>query len=365
MILVLSLARAHACAMMVPAAGSLAASDAQRALFELGADAITVTYEATYAGNAADFAWVIAVPGAIETVAEGDADLLGELRAMSEPEVFVEPADQGQASGCGCMETEYDGARSMDAEAGGDNALGGVEVTATGYAGDYEYVTLRAADADALVQWLDEHGYDSTLIAPAVATYVADPLDYEFVAVQLRPDVAETGEGGVALDPLEIRYGLAADGALHASFPARMGASGTVEEVRTEWYVLAGGTAALGGWTTPGNSNVDSDGDYDIVIPDYEDPAGAYAGMLRELGQSGPVAWTTFSGAYGQGLWLTRFDAIVAPATNSVDAEFVDSGAQEQVRTSIHVMPEADYEAMVAALLPLGVGLLGWKRRRL
>jgi hypothetical protein len=201
------------------------------------------------------------------------------------------------------------------------------------------------------------------MLAPAVTTYVADPLDYEFVAVRLRPVVAETAAGGVDLDPIEIRYGLAADGAMHASFPARMGQSSTLEEARTEWYVLATGPVDVSGWTA--EPNLGAEDGHDLEIPDYEDPAAAYADMLRELGRTGTVAWTTFSGAYGEGLWLTRFDAIVAPAAQVVDAEFRVSGSsQEGARTIIYVMREEDYEAEYAALLPLGLVVMGWRRRR-
>lgn len=87
--------------------------------------------------------------------------------------------------------------------------------------GDYTYTTLAASDADGLIDWLTEHGYDVSLLADAVAGYVADPLDYEFVAVQLRPDVPALTEGGCVLQPLAITYGAAADGELHAVFPAK------------------------------------------------------------------------------------------------------------------------------------------------
>ncbi len=357
---------ALACGGFVPTEGALAASSAQRALFDLGADAVTVTYDARYAGNAADFAWVIAVPGPITDVAEGDAELLADVERASAPQVEVDPAVYEE--GCSCAPQT-----KGDAGGGFSNDDAGVVVTGSGFAGNLAYTTLAASDADSLAVWLDEHGYDTSYIGSAIEQYVSDPLDYEFVAVQLRPDTPETPEGGVLLDPLRITYGAAADGALHLVFPAMLGRSSTVETVRTEMYVLATGTATLGGgWEAPANPPETEEDPWDLVLPDYASPDGAYYSHLLSLGGEERQMWMAYAGAYATDAgerWLTRYDAIVYPATNTVDPVFTDSGERTEASTLIYVMEEAaferSYDTGTAWLLPLGLlAGVGLRRRR-
>lgn len=372
--MILTLALVHsalACGGFVPQAGKLAASDAQQALFDLGADRITVTYRARYEGNAADFAWVLAVPGGIATVEEGDGDRLDALLEASAPTVEVDPAiDDDSSGGCGCGAS--DGALKNDGVGGGRGDTG-VTITGGGYAGDYEYTTLAATDADALGTWLDEHGYDTTLIAAAIAEYVADPLDYEFVAVQLRPDVETTPEGGVVLEPLAITYGAASDGQLHAIFPAKLGQSSTVSTVRTELLVLGTGTATLSGWEAVANPDEKDGHAWDVAGPDYVDGAGLYTQLLLHHGTTQRKAWEAFAGSVSDGgseRWLTRYDAMVTPATNSIDPEFADGTSQTEATTVIYIQDETTFQEELTAseeYYIAGIGMLGfagWLRRR-
>lgn len=359
-----------ACGGFVATEGALAASDAQQALFDLGGDGISVTYRARYAGNAADFAWVIAVPGQIAEVVEGDPDLLDEIERASAPVVEIDPA-VNEGPGCGCLQQANLSDRSKG-EAGGFGGDTGVVVTGEGFAGDFAYTTLSATDADSLATWLTDRGYDITLIENAIAAYVDDPLGYEFVAVQLRPEAPETYGGGVSLAPLRIRYGAASDGALHATFPARLGKSSTVETVRTEIFVLGAGTAELGGgWSAPENPD---DGEYDLVGADYWDPSGMYRGFLQRLGGEERQMWRAYAGPWtsddGASRWLTRYDAVVFPATNTVDPVFTDSGDQTQAATVIYLQEESAFErehGSDTAWLLVPIGLLagvGLRRRR-
>ncbi|MDP2308915.1 MAG: DUF2330 domain-containing protein [Pseudomonadota bacterium] len=357
---------ALACGGFAPQEGALAASDAQQALFDLGTHSITVTYRAHYQGNAADFAWVVAVPGGIGVVAEGDADKLDAIALASAPQVEIDPASS-EGSGCACINSSY----GLGDKGGGDNfGDTGVVVTGSGLAGNYTYTTLAASDADGLVTWLTDHGYDVSLIEDAIAGYVADPLDYEFVAVQLAPDAPETAENGVDLAPLSITYGIASDGALHAIFPAKLGASSSVEQVRTEIFVLGEGTATLSGWEAVANPDLTEGNTWDAVGADYWDPAGIYTHHLLGYGGAERRMWLAYAGSYDAGdgaRWLTRYDAIVFPSTNSVDPVFTDSTERTPASTVIFLMNETEYERdfpgdtafMVVGLL----GLLSWRRK--
>jgi hypothetical protein len=353
----------------VPQAGSLTSSDAQQVLYVLGTDEISATYQARYSGNAADFAWVIAVPGEVIAVEEGDADLLLALQAHSAPQVVVDPASGEGGGGCGCGEAAGkggDAANSLDVRGGGDT---GVTVQGTGFAGDYEYTILGATEADALGTWLDEHGYDSSLIAPAIATYVADPLDWAFVAVRYAPD-AVGDQSNVQLDPLRIRYGAAADGALHAIFPGMLGGSSSAERVLTEAWVVSDSRAALGGgWSAPANPDEKGGNDWDVAAVDYGSATAAWHALLLAHGDTARGMWMTWSGPY-EGRWLTRYDAYVDPAVYTSDPVFTESGDEVEASTVIFMMAEPAWEEKYTgeeAVLAVGVGFVGlaaWRRRR-
>jgi hypothetical protein len=362
------LPEAQACGGFAPQEGSLVSSDAQQALFDTRTPGeIAVTYRARYNGDAADFAWVIAVPGTITEVVEGDAAWLDTLLEASAPQVEVDPAiaeAEAESGRCGCGAVK--GGMSDSALGGGDS--NGVTITGQGFAGNLSYTTLAATDADGLSTWLTEHGYNASMLQGAIDAYVADPLDYEFVAVQIAPEYLTVE--GVVLDPIEIHYGPAADGALHAIFPARLSQSSTVETIHTELLVLGAGTAALSGWSAPENPDRAGGHSYDVVGPDYEDPSGLYWEHLYTLGGDQPVAWQAASRDYsneGGAAWLTRYDAVVAPSTNTIDPVFTDTGEGVESSTVIYLMEESAYEAEYTGLLLLPGGLLGLaalRRRR-
>lgn len=381
--LLLHVNSAWACGGLVPAtisSGSLtAASDAQQALFRVGETELSVEYRVKYQGDADDFAWVIAVPGAVVAVEEGSEESFLAVMDASAPTVktVTYDADEGDDGGgiFGCR-------GGLKGDAGGRNVedsggLGGgigVTVEGSGYAGAFEYTILSASDADGLATWLTDRGYDISLAADAIAAYVADPIGFQWVAVRLQPDLAETPEGGVLLSPLRVRYGAADDGALHLSFPARMGASAMVPETRLELYVLGAGLAEPGnGWTTP--ENVEEGGDTgwwgtpDISGGLNDDPAVLYDAKLREVGGASRGLWTTYADAYtdpvtGQEGVLTRLDTLIDPATQTSDIQLTVSEDTSPRTTVIQLTGTASASAAPLALMGL-FGLLAAGLRRL
>jgi len=302
-------------------AEALAASDAQQAIFEVGADQVVVEYRAHYDGNAADFGWIIPVPGPVSDVAEGDAGRFDALAELTAPQVnyWVAPEDDDGSGGCGCLPGRaLKGGDNFDSAAGGDRL--GVHVVGSGYAGDFQYTILDASDATALTTWLDAHGYDTTYADAPIAAYVADPVGFQWVAVQLTPDTPTTPEGGVNLAPLRITYGASGDGVLRPLFPARMGSTIQLPQVRNEMYVLGDTPFTVGnGWV--------ANEDFHLYVEEGGDPELAYEGLLLSVGGSQQGAVTVWRDVYDQSgptpVWLTRFDAVVAPGTYTTDMSFV------------------------------------------
>ncbi len=337
----------------------IAASDAQQALFEIGDESVRVTYRVRYVGDADDFAWIIPVPGEVQSVEEGSDSMLDMLSTATAPLVEWDAPDAEQESGgCSCL------AQDMSLKSGSDRGnftdSGSVDVLGEGFAGDYAYQVLSATGAGAMSGWLAENGYDGSISADQVAAYENDALGFVWIAVTLRPDVPVTAEGGVVLKPLAITYGAAADGAVHALFPSRMGASTQLSEIRNEIFVIAENRVkAAGGWTSDDNL----DEGFDVEGQEGDDPDELYDALIRSQGTSKGL-WTTWGGtnddlATG---YITRLDTLVAPGTNTSDLVLEDAGDQPVVRTLIY-MPQAYDTGYGALVAPLALAL-GWKLRR-
>jgi hypothetical protein len=297
----------------------------------------------------------------VEAVDEGSEERFAALRSATAPKVLYYAEDDDDSSiGCGCAGSDAalkGGGRSDTA-----NAFG-VDVVASGYAGSFQYTVLEASDADALVSWLQERGYDTSVSAPSIAAYVEDEVPFAFVAVQLAPDAPTTPEGGVALNPLRIRYSAGADGALHLTYPARMALTSMLPEVRTELYVLGSGRAMLGGgWTEEPRD----DGEVQLEARTFEQGAeDAYADHLRSVGGTNARMFPVSGGMVQDSVlgttYVTRFDAIVTPATNTADATFTVGSETPQFSTSV-IVDDPSVDTAGVWLLPLGLG--GWTLRR-
>ena len=167
------------------------------------------------------------------------------------------------------------------------------------------------------------------------------------------------------VDPLAITYGAGDDGAMHALFPATLGVTSSVEYVRTEIFVLGSGTATLSGWEAVPNPDTDPG---DAVAPDYIGGESMYQSLLLSHGDTERKMWLAWSGAYTTSAgdrWLTRYDAMVTPATNTIDPVFADSSKKTEAETILYVMEEGAYEEAYPAGAWGVLALLGlWGARR-
>ncbi len=351
----------------------VAASDAQQAILSRESDTVaSASYRANVQGDAEDFAWIIPVPGPVLAVEAGNAQLFKVLEQATAP-VWERalPEDDAGFTGFGCG-----GASKGDAALGSADVAdrgNGVDIVAEGFAGDFQYTVLEADQADGLVAWLTEHGYDTSVSAPAIARYVDDPaIAYRWVAVQLRPDAAQVGED-LVLTPLTVRWGTDEGQPLVVSYPSRMASTSMLDEVRTTLFVTGMGTPSLtNDWAVAASLLVW--GDYDVVADSAEDdPAELFSTLLRANGGVARTYWRTWAGTPsdvtdfgGTGLadpgFVTRFDGIHAPASQLTDVTFVP-GDQVWDRTFI-LLPAEEASADAAFALPLGLLGFAWRRRR-
>jgi hypothetical protein len=142
-----------------------------------------------------------------------------------------------------------------------------------------------------------------------------------------------------------------------------MALTSMLPEVRTELYVLGAGRATLGGgWAEEPRD----DGEVQLEARTFGQGAeDAYADHLRSVGGSiarmFPVSGGMVQDTVLGTTYVTRFDAIVTPATNTADATFTVGSETPEFSTSVIVdAPSVDTAGVW--LLPLGLG--GWMLRR-
>ncbi|MFZ5477637.1 MAG: DUF2330 domain-containing protein [Myxococcota bacterium] len=328
---------------VAPPAGS-ARSDTQEAIFTPGADSVRVDYRVLYDGDTETFGWIIPVPGAFVSLADGDSDDFSEIRDATMPLEDMEERERGCAP----------------ATKGGDlSDSGGVDVVATGFTGTYAYTALDATSSDALLAWLSDNGFDVGPNGPAIDAYVAEG-GWQFVAISLTKEVEATvadtgGELQYEVPPVSIVY----EGT-RVVYPARMGAGSTTSTMHTIVYVKGDQRAHVSGW-----------GEEEIVeVRDAgEDPGyvsgelwySALAGVGSEM-KFGVIFAGVAGAGEGDGEWVTRFETLAPPDVMDADATFTLDGGTAEMRTLVTNKGEG-CGGSEAALFLLAPGLLLRRRR--
>jgi hypothetical protein len=344
-------APAFPCAGIFHAAGKLAESDSQEVILEQLSDGVRVHYSVVYDGDSADFGWVIAVPGAVSALADGDIVLFDDVRNYTAP--TVEWYSDYASSGCGCFGASKGGdALNADTAEGRAN---GVTILAEGFTGTYDYTLLAATDASELTDWLDDNGWSAGGAESEFAAYVAD--GWQFAALKVTPDEADTPEDGRSLPPVMIDY----QGDL--AFPARMALSSPLDAQRTTIYVLGDQAARVSdGWGQAELSEINgSDGD---------DPEQLFRDALWDNAGDSAVYSRTFSAALPSSTyWVSRFDTYAARDAHTADPYFALDAGEERADVYIVIESYADRSAAplpgrALLLSPLLAGLLFSLRRR-
>lgn len=341
---------ASACAGLFHDDESIVESDVQEAIFTVNADdTVTVSYRVTYEGDAANFGWVIPIPSPFVSLDDGDEEDFLSLEELTAPVATWDYGDGGdEDEGCGC------GADSK-ALGGGDNsdsALGGVDIVAEGFAGPYTYTVIEAASSDDLLAWLTENGWTVRESGADIAAYVSDG-GFQFVAITLTPESAETPPEGRQLPPVDIVYG-----GSEVLYPARMARGSMTEQLRTTLWVVAPHQYTLSaGWTEAtlapitGDVNADPTTLFQEALGDVAGDTAAYA-----------LTWSGSGTAADS--WITRFDTLANREVHTADAVFGQAAADESVQTTIALSGGTPDTAFFLPLAAGGYGLVRRRRRR-
>jgi hypothetical protein len=154
---------------------------AERILFEVGPDSVTMTSQISYDGDAADFAWVLplgSVPD-VNSLAVFPQKALNALDTNSGP-IFNPPNDSA------CFMAVPQAARAPGANTGvEDSSPPPVTVYVRAEVGPYDVAVVGSEDPSELVAWLRNAGYRITAaMEPYVAQYTDEGM--KFLALKLK-----------------------------------------------------------------------------------------------------------------------------------------------------------------------------------
>jgi uncharacterized protein (TIGR03382 family) len=245
------------------------------------AGTVDVHVQITYQGASDDFAWIVPVPAEPELFVSTDA-LFAALSQPTDP-VFSLGFDAQGVCAVGFPLTS-----DQSLTISGDSMGGGVNVIAEEQVGPYDTVTLEASNADLLVAWLQDAGYDLPEdLEPVLAPYIAD--GQAFVALKLSSG-RDTGD----LQPLGMRYSGDA-----ASIPIQLTSIAAVPDLPLEVYVLGDSRAVPDNYmhVTLNDAAIDwwnQGANYPEVLSIGADEAGGHAFATEFSGSLDPfrgVLW--------------------------------------------------------------------------
>lgn len=165
-------------------------------VFEVEDGTVTTHVMVQYEGDAADFSWVLPVPGIPEVFLSTEA-LFDTLQVWTEPVPILR---RSWDEGCDTTYSYLDYAGYSSSTASPVAEDDGVEILATPRVGPYVGVVIDAVDAASLVTWLTDNGFGiPPNFAQAAAPYLAG--DMNFLVFKLDKD-ASAGD----LPPLGVKW---------------------------------------------------------------------------------------------------------------------------------------------------------------
>lgn len=214
--------QAQACGCLSPpavTAGDYAVAQAsEQIIFEVTPGWVTAHVLIRYAGDPAQFAWLVPVPE-VPDLSISPVSAFGLLDAATAPQVSVDTQDlcpvsewachydypEPSGGGCSGPADQAGGLSASDAgNAGASDAAGGgtppVTVINTQTVGDYQTVTFAASNAVGATQWLHDNGF---IVNDTTSIYMESYIQANmvFVAAKLVPGAQTT-----AIKPLRMHY---------------------------------------------------------------------------------------------------------------------------------------------------------------
>lgn len=338
--LLLLSAPALPCGGFFHAPGDMAEQRTFEAIYEPGDGQVRADYRVYYQGAAADFGWVLPIPGDFLSLGDGDMEDFDDLRDATEPERDLKEGKSG-----GCL---VGGAKG----GGFDNGTEGVEVVAQGFTGTYAYTVLETTSSAALLGWLSDNGWQVETTADGIEDYV-DEGGWQFVALAMQADHDDADDEEVfKLPPVTLEY--TGDRLVYPARLARYGMTGAVHSIL---YVRGDQRARISeGWTEVELPSLWDQGE----DPDYMENQ-AWPEELYQIGADQGFA-TVFAGPYQDG-WVTRFENRAPVDAFNADVEFEVDAGDEELRTVISNKGGCNKPEGAAFLLLLLPGL-GMVRRR-
>jgi hypothetical protein len=198
--LVFAAEQARACGCFAPPDPSVPVVQAgERILFSVDAGVITAHIQIQYAGNAAEFGWILPLPS-IPTLELGTDELFTQLIATTQPKYRLNRVYEGECS--------FDPNRFSNALGGGDasaapaaseGADNGPLVFKSSI-GPYDYAVLKADDKNEMLGWLASNRYFVPVGTEDVVGPYIRPGAY-FLALKL-----QSGQSAGDLQPVVVRY---------------------------------------------------------------------------------------------------------------------------------------------------------------
>ncbi len=197
-----------------------------RMVLSISLQQTTLYDQITYAGNPAEFGWVLPINGTVTVGLSSDAlfDALDKATAVRVSSPIIQCPAALPCDAVAVATTAGSG------PGGGELSTGSVTVLAQQTVGPYETVQLSATKPTALYDWLSGHGYAVPAdVKPIIDAYVAQKSN--FLALKLVP-----GAGVDAMRPVRITSPGASP-----TLPMRMVAAGTGKTTTITLWVIGDG----------------------------------------------------------------------------------------------------------------------------
>lgn len=209
-----------------PITGAPSPVTGHRMAIAISPRATTLWDQIEYSGSPEDFVWALPIAGTATVELAENAFFEALVQQTALTLVAPPPPRRTCDDVCGDGFASFAGSDRAGAPTIGED--GGVTVHHEGVVGPYQTATIGSEDPDALLEWMQEHGYNvPAAMLPTIEHYV--DLGMNFVVLRLRPSSNVT-----RMQPVRVTVP-----GLSTTFPLRMVAAGVENTVELEIFVFA------------------------------------------------------------------------------------------------------------------------------